>query len=193
MILKDQKTIFVHIPKCAGTSIESLFYQNAIDKDVPGKHLTFREYQQKEGFKNFKYFTFVRNPWDRAVSYFFYRKKRKLDLFGYASFNDWIAFYSSDDVHEYKDSHNQFWRACLTQKDFISTENGDMVSTIGKTEFLHDAWNDIKYLHGIQVESKLPHINRTNHMNYREHYNDETRKIIEKRFLVDIDTFKYTF
>ena len=193
MILEVQKSIFVHIPKCAGTSIESLFYPNAIDKDIPGKHLTFSEYKQKKKFKKFRYFTIVRNPWDRAVSYFYYRKQRKLDLFGYSSFNDWIAFYCSDDIHEYKDSHNQLWRACLTQKDFISTEKGEMVSTIGKAEFLPGAWNDIKYLHGIHVESKLPQINHTNHMNYRYYYNDETRKIIEKRFLVDIDTFKYNF
>lgn len=193
MILNDQKIIFVHVPKCAGTSIESLFYANAIDKDVPGKHLTFREYRQKRKFKNFSYFTFVRNPWDRAVSYYCYRRKRNFSLFGYPSFDDWIAFYCSEDVHLYKTSHNQFWRACLTQKDFISRENGDMVATIGKTEFLPDAWDDIKCLLDIRVTSELPHINRTIRMNYRDYYNDQTRKIVEKKFLVDIDTFKYTF
>lgn len=193
MVLYDQKTIFVHIPKCAGTNIENLFYSNAADKDVPGKHLTFNEYKQKERFKNFSYFTFVRNPWDRAVSYFYYRKKRKFDLFGHPSFDDWIAFYCSEDVHQYKISHNQFWRACLTQKDFISQRGAGMVATIGKTEFLPDAWNDIKCLLDIQVASELPHLNRTTHMNYRDHYNDETRKLIEKKFLIDIDTFKYSF
>ena len=67
---KLNQLLFLHIPKTAGTSINEdlqpyLKYQFG--------HVTAQEYIER-GFdlKNIFTFTFVRNPYDRFVSLFFY-------------------------------------------------------------------------------------------------------------------------
>ena len=94
MISHKHKFIFVHIPKTGGTSIESLFIRNAHIKDVPGKHHMVRNLDG-ELLKKYFAFTFVRNPWDRMVSYYKFRIKRSLSMFNHGeSFQEWIGFYA---------------------------------------------------------------------------------------------------
>ena len=79
MINHKDKFIFIHIPKCAGTSIEqSLFGKPYVDWDAERKiwkqHSTaaqIREYYC-ENYNNYYSFTFVRNPWDKLVSDYFW-------------------------------------------------------------------------------------------------------------------------
>jgi len=87
---KQYKTIFVHIPKTAGTSIELALGLHG-DKTFIGvnrywdqqgqkenlfggkyQHLTIREIKKilpSNVYSNFFRFTFTRNPWDRLVSH----------------------------------------------------------------------------------------------------------------------------
>ena len=37
------------------------------------------------------------------------------------------------------------------------------------------------------------HFNKINRKNYREYYNDKTKKLVAEIYEDDIDTFKYTF
>ena len=45
---------------------------------------------------------------------------------------------------------------------------------------------------GIENEFSC-HINKSNHDHYRQYYDDETKEIVRKNHLKDIDFFKYTF
>ena len=57
------QTIFVHIPKAAGISINKSLFNN-----LGGGHIPLINYQlifPKEEFENYFKFTIVRNPWDR--------------------------------------------------------------------------------------------------------------------------------
>ena len=77
MICHEFKTIFIHIPKTAGTSVESMFgkvqikNQNYfIETNEPGKHWGAEFLQEKysEYFNEYFKWTIVRNPWEREVS-----------------------------------------------------------------------------------------------------------------------------
>lgn len=69
-ISEKRKVVFVHIPKCGGTSID----QSAIfEGDVRRwGHLPLQRYRRILGprFPEFRVLTMVRNPWDRLVSAF---------------------------------------------------------------------------------------------------------------------------
>ena len=47
------------------------------------------------------------------------------------------------------------------------------------------------YLNNLEIDKY--HFNKINRKNYREYYNDKTKKIIGKLYEEDVDTFKYTF
>jgi hypothetical protein len=71
MISHEHKFIFVHVPKTGGTSIESLL-------DLSGaKHNTARQYRNffPDVWKRYFSFAFVRNPWDRVLSFYMFRKQ----------------------------------------------------------------------------------------------------------------------
>lgn len=68
---RRKKCIFIHIPKSAGTSIlTSIANGGRIYRD----HATWREYYRYDPyrFRDYFKFTFVRNPFDRLVSTYFY-------------------------------------------------------------------------------------------------------------------------
>jgi hypothetical protein len=62
------RCIFIHIPKTAGASIAlSLFNE-------PPRHVHYRDFEiaNPDKFRRYFKFAFVRNPWDRLVSSYFY-------------------------------------------------------------------------------------------------------------------------
>merc|ERR1712146_625110 len=66
-----QGCIFVHVPKCAGTSIEGLLYNVKIPAS---QHFTARELRRMwpSKFKALPSFAILRNPLERAISAYKY-------------------------------------------------------------------------------------------------------------------------
>ena len=64
--------MFIHIPRTGGTSIEKFFDFKATDfgNMETAQHHTLREYKKHYNIKKYFTFTFVRNPWERLVSWF---------------------------------------------------------------------------------------------------------------------------
>ena len=66
------KTIFIHVPKAAGTSVRRALY------DTKSFHIPAIRYQISDSkrFADYYKFCFVRNPWDRMNSAFHYLHRR---------------------------------------------------------------------------------------------------------------------
>ena len=78
----DKKFIFIHIPKTAGMAIGA-----SVGKSNPahfeGKEIAKRlaSKSRNDSIDNYFKFTFVRNPWDRFLSLYFYCKAGS-EMFG---------------------------------------------------------------------------------------------------------------
>jgi hypothetical protein len=133
------KVIFIHIPKCAGQSIEETFLNDlnlnwddhrylfgcfekpsSWNKNIPHRlaHLTAKEMLEfnllpEEIFNSFYKFTIVRDPVDRLVSSWNYLNLE-------ADFNDWV---SSTVLLEYK-SKNYFFKS---QSEYLFDENNKLL------------------------------------------------------------------
>lgn len=207
MISHKHKYIFVHIPKCAGTSTEKAllnyegieidlndkFYLNSTPESIKKEYLLdyplhsysqhFYLNQYKQSLASAYYcFTFVRNPWDLMVSEYFYILKNYEINF---SFEEFIE--TGGNVKELKwfveKGHH-----LLPQVNFLN-EN---INFIGKFENLQDDFNAI--CDAIKIpRTDLPCCNPTNHNHYTTYYDNSTRDIIAKRYKEDIEYFNYKF
>lgn len=211
--------VFVHIPKNAGTSISQAldlrfnhcqirkrfgikskktwkkYHLAQIYKNKVLQHLTLPNmikinYLPFSIFQNFYKFAFVRNPWDRFISEFFYLKKDK-------NFSEYLKIFNETSIQYIL--KNQDYDHVRQQVDYIQSYKNIKMDFIGRFENLQEDWNKIcdnikfgnslKYLLG-QIKIDY-HTNRKK--DYKNYYNSRTKKLIEKTYQQDIDTFHYTF
>jgi hypothetical protein len=185
MINHKHKFIFIHINKCGGTTIDTLF-----NGEFAGhkKAFHYEELYPKE-FNNYFKFTFVRNPWDRVVSFYHYQVKRKWDFY---PFNKTIPFkkFVKEWLRQMPGQTTLNTNSCY---DWISDKNDDLlVDFIGKLENFQQDFNAICDTIGIERQ-KLPHENKSKHKHYTEYYNEETKEIVAKKYAKDIEYFGYKF
>lgn len=138
-INKQHKLLFIHIPKNGGTSIENFFNMMGNDSFYGGnsitesgvlyspQHLTpnlLQKYLGKNIYDTYFKFSFVRNPYDRVKSEFFWRQ-RIGEINTDTDFKKWIFnFYSKID-NDHK----------LPQYRYIFNDNGDkVVDFMGRVE-----------------------------------------------------------
>jgi hypothetical protein len=78
-IFRHLRTIFVHVPKCAGSSIESTLAKMC-GMEKPGGHTTAMAYRRAfpREFASYFKFTVVRDPLDRFLSAFHYLRKEPI-------------------------------------------------------------------------------------------------------------------
>jgi len=77
MICHERKFIFIHMCRCAGTSVEVFFRQDIDQLNRTGeRHALPAQYRQY--WSGYFTFTIARNPWDRVYSAFNYALQRDL-------------------------------------------------------------------------------------------------------------------
>jgi Sulfotransferase family len=172
MISTKHRTIFVHIPKAAGQSIETLFLEDLglnwdtrqelllrkKKSDEPGPHrlahLKAKDYVglgylEAPKYEEFFSFSFVRNPYSRVISLYNY--------LGYAKIISISAFIKNVLSKKVKEDHFFF----RPQYDYLYSDEGKLlVDFVGKLENISE---DIEYvLKKSGIENKnLPHINKS--------------------------------
>lgn len=200
MISHKNKYIFVHIPKCAGTSIEKCLLEhegNHVELATDGRpalSLLSREIKEdylldiesKQHYKLDMYdqdkqeqyfcFTFVRNPWSWAVSDYLYHKHRR----PVPVFDVWIQNLSKQELFLY---HMD------PQVSYINNN----INYIGRVEHMDTDWKYItNRLFGCDIT--LPEENKCwKQYDYKQFYCSKTRDVVANLYKDDIMRFGYTF
>jgi hypothetical protein len=156
MICHPYRCIFIHVPKCAGQSIERVFLEavgldwdsraplllRRNDKPELGPprlaHLTAEEYVtckhvSPQQFASYFKFAIVRNPWDRMVSFYKY--------LGFDRRTDFKQFVTKYFMHQLWT--NKYWFV-RPQCEFIYNDDGEcLVDYVGRFELLSAAMDHV--------------------------------------------------
>jgi hypothetical protein len=200
MISLQKRFLFVHIPKTAGNSIQSVLRDYSEDqlvalrKEQDGierfglrnssykikKHSTLNEYYEALGgdqFRDLYKFTCVRNPWDRMVSYYF-TPTQSPETWSPKKFRGIIS-------------------KAVSVPDYLRLDDGEEdpfanVDYIMRFESLADDFRAVCMAIGISPPT-LPQYNRSSRDHYSKYYDDELREFVRTRFAAEIERFNYTF
>tara|TARA_Y100001934_G_C12005935_1_gene609892 strand:+ start:173 stop:712 length:540 start_codon:yes stop_codon:yes gene_type:complete len=177
MINHKHKFAFVHIPRTGGTSVECFFEPTLCDKFYfPTKHRTHAKFIER--YPEYFSFSFVRNPWDRLLSFYI---KCGGSTDSVVDFKKWLSMYPYNTRHS------------MSMSDFIlNRSNQPIVDFIGRYERLDDDFGSVCDKLGISP-SKLPCLNSTEHPNYVDYYDEEARHLVGCVCSRDIEVFNYEF
>lgn len=205
MISNKYKCIHVHIPKCAGTSITRTLFNRR------DRHLTALQYKTLLGasYEDYFAFAFVRNPWDRMVSFHTMCLRsngpahKKLlqqctNMFGTTLFSDWVRFVqwvNNDPNTTLGHSGLDSTLELSPQYLWLTDDSGNiLVDFIGRFEQLLTDFNKVcRKLDMPDKQNTLRRLNTGDRGKYSSYYDSETRDIIGDVFKIDCEKFDYSF
>jgi len=202
MISHQHKVIFVHIQKTGGTAIASAFGQPSV---YPEKHFSASELRLLYGdsaWTTYFKFSFVRNPWDRLVSWWSNIQDQRpafeqgIHLNKFQTYVLQHAFTFTDFLEncdeEILDNDGSKW-IFRNQIDYLCDKDGDqMVDFIGRFESLQHDFSIITQETMGKVFN-LPIVNQSKRSKYSEYYNSKTVDLVGLKYQKDIQTFGYSF
>ena len=140
--------------------------------------------------RSFK-FAFVRNPWDRAVSLYEYRRGK--DRTGIAtrdlSFSEWTRRVFSEDPDPV--FHNNP-KSFQTQSEWLRDDRGEIdIDFVGRFERIAGDFEDIA--RKIAPGTSLRHLNASSRAAYGSYYDTASKETVTRWFEEDIERFGYVF
>jgi len=214
LISTDPHFLFIHIPKTAGTSIEEALYCYQDFRYRTSPHAIakqYKDYFHPEDYTKFFKFAFVRNPYDLVFSTWkFFVKNHEINM----DFKEWVLWrYNREPImsklHCYSDSSyipesnrvNQLGTSYYVNRPpqvmFFMDDNGDLlIDYIGRFENVDEDFEEI-VSHLKLDDVYLPHTNKSGSEftknDYRAFYDEETKEIVRKNHLFDLEFFGYEF
>lgn len=212
MISLSHQCVFVHIPKCAGQSVETAFLRelNLTWKDravlllrpktvsdpkkappflahLMASQYTDLGYMPGSLFDKYLRFSIIRNPWSRVYSIYKYQTKKKI------SFSDYVV-----NVFDKKIFRKMYWFAA-PQFEYLSSKSGDiLIDNIVRLEDVAEVESIFKSL-GF-ADAQLPHVNESKsksnkvfHKRYQDAYCEKSYEVVKRIYSQDIKMFDYSF
>jgi hypothetical protein len=206
MICPKNNFIFIHIPKTAGRSVRSSLRPHCYTKlqelkrvidliTVPlgmkpsqfpksrysslSGHPLGLDYINQLGGAFYKYyrFTFVRNPYQRMISYYNWRIRNKA-ISETIQFSEFVRMIVAKNE-------------LIPQYDFITDRaGGSLVDYVGKVESIEEDFKVITK--NIGIEAPLPHKN-TAPRHQKTYFDAGTKSIVDEYYKNDLETFGYEY
>ncbi|ADI14736.1 sulfotransferase family 2 domain-containing protein [Truepera radiovictrix] len=189
------RCLFIHVPKAAGLSVGKGLFGAAT-----GHHRTVAGYQlllSRSEFEAFFKFAFVRNPWDRLASAFFFLKSGGLHdtdarwaaehLAPYATFEAFVTgWVNRHNVHSWVHFRPQHHYLCLPGRREL------LLDFVGFFENLASDYELIRARLGTGEPLPAENVTRARR-DFRELYTPEMREIVARVYREDIALLGYTF
>ena len=218
LVSHGRKLVFVHIQKTGGDTVSRLMGESIPDIFCfKAKHESaVKAAAELKCWNEYFKFAFVRNPWDRLVSWYsmirdaetirwhqiltnqrrrsHFRQTRENKLWRYvldnsSTFEEFIIN-CTDEIEVDEGVHYSF---AYNQLDYIADSNDDLlVDFIGRFESFGSDLHKVYDRLGLGLGS-IPHENRSVRGHYSTFYTPETETIVRKRFQRDIEYFGYKF
>ena len=172
-ICHKNRFIFIHIPRCAGTSIESYFRLqrlknlygviNSGEQSITLQHLTPLDLRQSglvddDTLQTYFKFTIIRDPFDRLASDYFWQQRHDVhQLFAGISFPEYlqIAAETIENGGYFDGMHMDHFRPMA---DYCISGETLLVDDI---LLLDDIENELKRIEGRIGRVEMPHENRS--------------------------------
>lgn len=204
LISRERGLLFIHIQKTGGSTVAQILRGRIPDMRWMGgthEHAVSARAVLGDEFDSFHRFAFVRNPWDRLVSWYsMIRQKgpaqppeRLNRLWRYvlersSTFEEFVLRCTDtiDDVDGPKSFlHNQL--------DYVSDPDGRLlVDWIGRYERFGADLRTLLDRVGLP-DAEIPHVNPSRHRHYAAYYTPRTRDLVAERYERDVQAFGYAF
>ncbi len=209
IVSHKHKFIFIHVTKCAGTSITYALAPYLGENDLVlgctsegeklneegirsgglQKHstaLAVRKVLGERVWDSYYKFAFVRNPWDLLVSTYYWWQTTQWD-------DDKGTGKKIRELGDFEDYLLSPYRRKLSCLEFISDSDGMvLVDFVGKQEDIRVDFPHVCREIGLPI-MELPLKNSSSHQEYSAYYNPLTRDLVGQWFQRDISRFDYTF
>ena len=196
----NQKTLFLHIPRTAGSSILDKLRPNfdaAIHAGAKPPPAGTHEMMVRDKLLDHFKVGFVRNPWDRYVSLYHYFYQMTPYHYAYSYDKNTVKivqqFKTFKDfcIHFNSLNHKKFH--FFPQVSWSHHHKTCILDFIGRFENLEEDVYKLQDILQVDNEALGQIPNASNHKHYTEYYDDETRKIVSDIYALDIEYFNYTY
>jgi hypothetical protein len=212
MILHDLRLIFIHIPKNAGSSIETLFGVKPFDWKIPNydvltgwcpkrcihlQHATPKQLLEtglisEDIWDSYYKFAIVRNSWERSLSDYIWMLK-STGVSG--SFKEYLnregkfKYYLLDTTEPVNRVDH-----IIPQVDFTHMKNKPVLDEIISFDNLSEGFQNVCEHIGID-SAVLPHIKKgvISQKHYSYFYNDELKNLVSEIYHEDIQAFNFEY
>jgi Sulfotransferase family len=194
IVSRERRFVFAHIPKTGGTSVAAALQPFADGQAAAHggtAHETLADFLARQpGMRGHFKFAFVRNPWARAVSFYFHARQRLAPTLPQMQLVERF-----EDMLRLMD-RGVAWLADLLslrpQHGFIGAASGALLADfVGRFEHLERDF--AQACRHVGVDAALPKQNASRHLAYASYYSDWSKGFIAERYARDITAFDYSF
>lgn len=208
MISHKYKCIFVHIPKCAGTSVNKLLSENTIfDYRTPNydflygwcpkrklflQHATVQELLELDListkiWNEYYKFTIIRNPWDRLISSYNWIKNN-LSIRG--KINDFLTMDNQFSRIELLNALDYRADHLKSQSEFVFFEDYDLDDIFEFDKLQNIPFNKILN----NNELVIKHFKKSNtNKHYSQYFTNTQKERVKQKYKDDILNFSFEF